>query len=384
MENELNQEFPLRELFAALQFGVFEHVAEGLFRLQARPPDWLSRLVPGLVRDFSPDGRFPFLESFLMEAEDFWRARGGDVLRSGPWVETTAAGQEINLEASALRLGRREVLLIRELGPGYFERRDLLQKARENSLTYQRLLKEVQMKEVLLHCIVHDLAGPLTGVKGLFALLAREDLSEAGHRRLKIGEDAASRLENLINEILAVFSAEVESLEAFSSDPKDAPDFYDCARSVVNTLQAAATVKGVDLNLEGDPASTLKVVGETTRLERVLFNLVENALRHSPSGGSVKVAAHRHGEWVRVSVTDEGPGVEADLRESLFEKFQQGGRTFGKAGLGLYFCRIVVERWGGKIGYESRAEGGSCFWFALPAVGAAAGPEATRSTATGP
>ncbi len=382
MGNEPNQEFPLRELFAALQFGVFERVAQGRFRMQTQPPDWLSRLVPDLVRDFAPDSRFPFLESFLLEAEDFWRFKRGHVLRSGPWVETTPSGCDINLEASALCMGAREVLLIRELGQSYWERRDLLQKARENSLTYQRLLKEVQMKEVLLHCIVHDLAGPLTGVKGLFALLAREELSEAGRRRLKIGEDAASRLENLLNEILAVFSAEVESLEAFSSDPKDAPDFYDCARSVVNTLQAAATVRGVDLKLEGEPSSQ-KVVGETTRLERVLFNLIENALRHSPAGGSVRVAAERQGDWFRVTVSDDGPGVGPDVQDRLFEKFQQGGRTFGKAGLGLYFCRIVVERWGGKIGYESRAEGGSRFWFALPPVGDSQGPETTRSAATG-
>lgn len=368
MAKEIIQESPLKELFAALQFCVIERTGEGRFRVLAPPPEWFSRQVPDCSSDFEPAAHFPFLESFLLEADDFWKGGGREILRSGPWVQTTPEDTEAHLEASVLLLDQRQILLIRELGQSYSERRDLLQKARENSLTYQRLLKEVQMKEVLLHCIVHDLAGPLTGVKGLFSLLTQEELSERGRRFLKIGEDAATRLENLMNDILAVFSAEVESLESFSSDPESAPDLNACARSVVGTLQPAATVRGIDLRLETRLETVLKVAGETTRLERVLFNLLENALRHSPRGGAVVITARSENGWVRTAVSDEGPGIAPEVQPKLFEKFQQGGRTFGKAGLGLYFCRIVVEKWGGKIGYETRPEGGSRFWFTLPSV----------------
>ena len=75
-------------------------------------------------------------------------------------------------------------------------------------------------------------------------------------------------------------------------------------------------------------------------------------------------------EWVRFTVEDEGPGVPEGLRDRLFQKFSQGGAKSGSAGLGLYFCRITVERWGGQIGYEPRESGGSRFWFRLKRAGA--------------
>ena len=85
------------------------------------------------------------------------------------------------------------------------------------------------------------------------------------------------------------------------------------------------------------------MVGEQSRLERVIFNLVENALRHSPSGSLVTVALEQAEADVLVAIDDQGPGVALDAIDTLFEKFSQGKGQRGKAGLGLYFCRITVE-----------------------------------------
>jgi signal transduction histidine kinase len=87
-------------------------------------------------------------------------------------------------------------------------------------------------------------------------------------------------------------------------------------------------------------------VGEKPRLDRVMRNLVENALRHGPSGSAVTIAVRRDGECVFISVDDEGAGIEPDLAGKLFDKFAQGRERSGKAGLGLYFCRVIVEHWG--------------------------------------
>ncbi len=370
-EDETARSATLRDLFAALRTCVLERQTALEYQPVAGAPELLRRLgLPETSGALRPSLWSPFLESFLLEAEDFWSDGGDGLLKSGPWLEIGPDEREIHLEATALRVGERPVLLVQELGESYSERRDLLQKARENSLNYQRLFREIQMKEVLLHCIVHDLAGPLTGVKGLFSLLALEQLSEAGQRRLKIGEDAAQRLEGLINDILDVFSADVDALESFSVDPNTAPDLRRCATAVVDTLQPAATWRNITLELRvEDAAETIPVAGETTRLERVLFNLVENALRHSPAHGTVLISIRREDRLVRTEVLDEGSGVSPEEAPHLFKKFHQGSRTSGKAGLGLYFCRIMVERWGGQIGYENRPEGGACFCFSLPAVG---------------
>ncbi len=364
----------LASVFASLRILILERLEPGSFRLLADPPAWFRKLAGSGHEEapLRPGEMSAFLDNFLVDAEQFWKKGRRGLIHSGPWVEVSGDGRDYHLEARASSVGGRSLLLIEEQGESYRERRDLLQKARQNSLIHQRLVKEIQFKEVLLHCIVHDLAGPLMGIKGLFTLLAREELSEAGRRRLKIGDQASQKMEQLVQEILRVFSAEVETLESFSMDPADAPDLRACLGSVAETLQPAAQLKEILLEVdapgEGDE---LKVAGESLRLERVLFNLLENALRHSPSGGRVRVQVRAGGDKVYVAVSDEGSGVEAERAPLLFQRFMQGKRRSGKAGLGLYFCRIMVERWGGRIGYEPRESGGSRFWFELPRAGRA-------------
>src|SRR5262249_5193066 len=146
--------------------------------------------------------------------------------------------------------------------------------ARENLLAHERLTKEIQKKEILLHCIVHDLSGPLTGIHALCAYINPAQLTAQEKRFLDVGQRSAQRLEKMIQEILDAFSAEIASLEAFESDPAQAPDATLCARSVVEALQPAFAVKHVALQL--DPTLNLKadwkVVGERSRLERVFSN----------------------------------------------------------------------------------------------------------------
>ena len=119
------------------------------------------------------------------------------------WYRDIWGDETLHLEAFAVNQKLRRLLLLQVLGPAFQERVELLQKARENSLVHSRLIKEIQHKEILLHCIVHDLAGPLMGISSSLSLLDGETLSEAGRRRLSIGRRASDRLEDLIRGILA-------------------------------------------------------------------------------------------------------------------------------------------------------------------------------------
>jgi CheY-like chemotaxis protein len=95
--------------------------------------------------------------------------------------------------------------------------------------------------------------------------------------------------------------------------------------------------------------------------------LLENALRYTPAGGRVTVGVENEGDFLKAFVDDEGPGLPQDLRpEQIFGLFMKGKQSGGKAGLGLYFCRITVERWGGRIGCVTLPEKGARFWFRLP------------------
>src|SRR5262249_6917580 len=116
-----------------------------------------------------------------------------------------------------------------------------------------------------------------------------------------------------------------------------------------------------------DTTRNWQVGGEKSRLERVISNLAENALRHSPPDTTVTIGCHDdEPDQVLIAIDDEGPGVPPEAVPGLFQKFVQGKQGTGKIGLGLYFCRITVEHWGGLIGYSSRGEKGSRFWFRLP------------------
>ena len=101
------------------------------------------------------------------------------------------------------------------------------------------------------------------------------------------------------------------------------------------------------------------------KVARIFTNLLENALRYTPAGSGVTIGIEDEGAFLKAYVDDEGPGLPADLRPAeMFALFGKGKKNGGKAGLGLYFCRVTVERWGGSIGCSSLAEIGIRSLFA--------------------
>ncbi|MEI8258206.1 MAG: HAMP domain-containing sensor histidine kinase, partial [Deltaproteobacteria bacterium] len=115
------------------------------------------------------------------------------------------------------------------------------------------------------------------------------------------------------------------------------------------------------------PEPRSQVMGDRTQLERVLDNLIANALKYSPSGAPVVVEIARDGERLTASVTDQGAGIPAEHQQRVFERFYRvpGTRAEG-LGLGLYITRMIVERHGGSVGVESAPDGGSRFHVTLP------------------
>lgn len=356
------------DLFAALNTVVMEQFNDGSFRLVGAVPSWFLQFYPDADTKrerLMPGEKFLVLENFLIDAEGFWMENETGRLKSGIWTEVDLTGKEFYLEASAVCLKNRKILLITS---NYQDRQVLIQKARENSLSYYNLIKETQKKEILIHCIVHDLAGQLTAIKYCFELLAFQNLTPKALDYLEIGRKQCKKQEILIREILDAFSAEVESLDTFIMEYLQAPDALVCAREVVNAMFPVFFLNQKNLQLESniDQTREWKVVGEKSRLERVITNLVENAFRYSPPNSTVTVALKEEGEFILFTVDDQGFGIEPAIATNLFQKFSQGKDKPGRVGLGLYFCRITVERWGGNIGYNNRLGGGSQFWFRLP------------------
>jgi len=268
----------------------------------------------------------------------------------------------------------RTLLVIEHVRDFAREREAPLQAARDSRLHFERLQKEIDKKEALLHCIVHDLKGPLAGMLGVLSLMNQHELGvERVHELTELGVSQARKQEAMIAGILDAFASEISALESFETDPARAPDLVRAAENAVAMLRPDFERRGVELALDRVPANeakeaepSLRVVGEMRHLERVIANLLENALRHSPARSTVDVRIERRAASARLVVEDRGPGVAEALREHLFDKFARDPATGGTSGLGLYFCRTNVERWGGHIGCEPREGGGARFFFELP------------------
>jgi signal transduction histidine kinase/CheY-like chemotaxis protein/HPt (histidine-containing phosphotransfer) domain-containing protein len=357
------------ESFLADQgYALFESLGGGAFRPVGNCPEWCRKIWPGAgqkAKRIALGEESPFLGNFLVDAQGLWHSKRKEALVSGVWVERDAAGRETPLEAWAVRLDGKPVLVVRNLSTTYAERQQLYQKARDSLLEHERLIREVQKKEILLHTIVHDLSQPLNAMRGCFNILSLEELPEDLRRMVEAGQRESHRQEEMIRGILEAFSSDL----AAHQDPAEAPDIGAVAKQAVENLASAFIEKGIRLQL--DPALDLshnwKVVGDASRIERIFGNLLENALRYSPRGTSVTIGLEEKGSFVLAYVDDQGPGLPKDATpDRMFALFAKGKDKPGKAGLGLYFCKITVERWGGSIGAETRPGGGSRFWFRLP------------------
>lgn len=370
--SQVLQSFPMEMGFALLEYrgGEFHPIA-GL-------PKWFSELWTEAGRSSGPiplTEQSPFLENFLLEAEDFWNSPVSAACQSETWIEKSASGREIPVQAKALFLEGKRILALFSPESQFREQVKVLQTARNALLDHERLAREIQKKEILLHCIVHDLSQPLSVMHVAMDSLSEESISERSKQFLTLGKHASAQQEMMIRQILQTFSDDLRTSLDAGTEGSLSSDLLECARKTMISLGPTFDSKGVRLSVavDVDPEAKWPVVAEESRLQRIFSNLLENALRYTPAGQHVTVGVQDEGEFLKAYVDDEGPGLPQDLRpEQIFGLFMKGKQSGGKAGLGLYFCRITVERWGGSIGCATLPEKGSRFWFRLPRAAARA------------
>ncbi len=200
------------------------------------------------------------------------------------------------------------------------------------------------------HLLIEGVAGPLTPTQIEVLVSQREDLE---------------RLERLMRDLL-----DVSKLEAGASPPKlEAITVMELAKHPVDNLKIQADKKSINLKLQ-IPDNLPLVKADALQIGRVLTNLVGNALRHTPEGGSVWVNASRNHNEVTFSVEDNGAGIPEEYRKRIFDRFVQvPGAPQGGAGLGLSIARKIVQAHGGEMTVESQLGKGSTFSFTLPISG---------------
>jgi len=354
----------------ALGIAVFVH-AHGALRIQGEPPDWLRSIWPTLTMpDATLPGSSPFLENFLIDARECWSAGGEKRVRSGPWVERTAAGTELSLEATALNAGGQAILLLELLGEVFEAKKSMLQKARETVIAYQRLNSEMQKKEILLSCISEEMNAALANVITSLRLIEMEKDRGRIAQLLSLASRATEEQQTLINKVLNVFAAELEGLRGRDGTAIAETRLGDAIHAAEENVAAQFAEKGVRLRLTGSGLGEIRVAMDSTHLTRVLSTLLENALQSAPVGDEVRVSFGEESESVLIQVSDNGPSFPKDICANLFSRARTAAPGPQASQLPLQFCRIAVENCEGEIGYESRHDGGNTFWIMLPMMAA--------------
>jgi PAS domain S-box-containing protein len=225
-----------------------------------------------------------------------------------------------------------------------------------------------RLKDEFVATVSHELRTPLTSIVGFVDLLLAGDagpLSDTARRYLEIVVGNGERLTAIINDLL-----DVSRLEAGKIKLNRTPlDLARAAENVAAGFGPQIAAKGQTLRLDL-PADLPRAWADPERIAQVLANLVSNAHKYTPEGGTITVAIRREDELLHVSVADTGVGLSADERARLFTKFyrvdKSASRQAGGTGLGLAITRALVELHGGTIGVESAPGRGSTFSFTLP------------------
>lgn len=241
--------------------------------------------------------------------------------------------------------------------------------------SYRRLRELERVRDDLMKMIVHDLKTPLTSILATMELLIDGDLGALGDRQRGAIADTQVKAEELlalINDLLEVRRIEETSIALHLEEIDPAGLLEEMLRDWALRFQQERTVAAADV-AKDTPAFR----GDRGMLKRVFGNLVQNALIHSGAAIELTLVARPDPNGIRFTVIDTGPGIPPEYHDVIFQKFEQVRAVHAPrvrtSGLGLTFCRLVVEAHGGRIWVQSTEGVGSAFHFILPLSGVAAG-----------
>ncbi|HEX9440151.1 MAG TPA: ATP-binding protein, partial [Roseiflexaceae bacterium] len=238
----------------------------------------------------------------------------------------------------------------------------------ENARLYREAQDAVRVREVFLSVASHELKTPLTTLLGNAQLFQRrasreKSLNERDSRSLSLIVEQASRLNRMIEALLDLSRIETGQL----SIERAPVDLGTLARRMLDEAQPALDEHTITYHPPGEP---LIIVGDELRLEQVIQNLIQNAIKYSPSGGRIDVEVARRGDRACVAVTDQGIGIPPAALPRLFSRFYRASNVnpqqFTGMGVGLYVVKEIVNLHGGEVEVTSQEGEGSTFTICLP------------------
>jgi signal transduction histidine kinase/ActR/RegA family two-component response regulator len=240
-----------------------------------------------------------------------------------------------------------------------------------------------RLKDEFLATVSHELRTPLNAIIGWLYMIRRKSPDEATlARAIETIERNAKSQAQLIEDILDVSRVITGKLRL----DNEQVDIVTVINDAIDSMQLAADTKGIHLEVIVEPSSR-HVFGDSARLQQIVWNLISNAIKFTPSGGRVVVRLDRAGPNAQITVSDTGEGIEAEFFPFIFDRFRQADgastRRHGGLGLGLAIVRHLVELHGGTVHVDSLGKGcGSTFTIRLP-LAVQDEPKKIRSRVTG-
>jgi signal transduction histidine kinase len=235
----------------------------------------------------------------------------------------------------------------------------------------KRLQDQEHLRDALIEFLVHDLRSPLTNIiSGLETLLVstEDNLTPEDRELIEMALIGAHRLLTMVNSILDLRKLEEGKFPLYLKEfePREA------VGEAIRQVQLWARQSNINLQVDFELNVPEKMIADRWVLIRILVNLLSNALKYTPSGGTIKVRVFMDDGWVHFSVADQGPGIPKEYLDRIFDRFVQvEARKAGAAvgtGLGLTFCKLAVEAHGGRIWIESEVGKGTTVHFVLPPI----------------
>jgi two-component system sensor histidine kinase KdpD len=230
----------------------------------------------------------------------------------------------------------------------------------------ERLRAEAQnVRNTFLSSVSHDLRSPLAVVSGAASTLLEKDTSLNQLARLELLRtiyEETDRLERIIRNVLNLTRLESGAIVV----RKEWQPLEEIIGVILNRFADRLKERPLKLNIPPD----LPIIPfDTLLMEQVLSNLMENAVRHTPTGTSVEITVTQQESAVIIEIADRGPGIPVHEEEAIFSKFTRSTNTRMGAGIGLSICRVIIEAHGGRIWVENRSGGGAAFKFVIPIEG---------------
>jgi PAS domain S-box-containing protein len=332
-------------VLAHLGDGVFVVDRDAVVRLWNQAAEAITGLRAADVRGRRAEEAIPgwaTIATFVPVAD---RPGEGDGPSSSETVPVDVAGRELWLSVVAVALDDDTVYAFRDA-------------------THDRRLEDLRSQFVAT--ISHEIRTPLASLHGAAMTLREHELpAQTQDDLLEMIAEQSNRLANLVEEILVAGQLDSGSLSVVA----DTFDPEELVRGVVTAARSrAAEERAIEVTV---PPVVPKVHGDGERTRQVLLNLIDNAIKYSPSGGRIDVRLTTVGDHLRFSVHDEGVGIPVGEQERIFDKFYRldpdQRRGIGGTGLGLYICRELVRSMHGRIWVDSEPGKGTMFAFELPA-----------------